>query len=71
MKLNLFFSTAFAVMSSINTFGQQVDTNGYSEVDIEAQPGYAERVFFNFSNGQTINKSALNWDIAFYRASIF
>ena len=71
MKLNLFFSTAFAVISSINTFGQQVDTNGYSEVDIEAQPGYAERVFFNFSNGQTINKSALNWDIAFYRASIF
>lgn len=57
-----------SVLSICNAgLNAQQDANGYTTVEASMGAGYANRVFFDFSENQLTTQPATNWDIAFYR----
>lgn len=47
----------------------QVDELGYETAEVSMSANYANRVFFNFDDGQLNSHVADNWDVAFWRIS--
>lgn len=63
-KSLLCFVTAMIYLTNLNA---QVDENGYTTVELTTGPAYANRVFFDLSENNTVSQNANNWDVAFYR----
>lgn len=68
MKTKLLLTAMLALCVQQTTVAQ-VDTNGYTTVNMTMGPSYQNRVFFDLSANATVSQPANTWDIAFYRNS--
>lgn len=56
-----------SAMMSLTSLNAQVDEYGYTTVELTTGPMYANRVFFDLSENNTVAHPANNWDVAFWR----
>jgi hypothetical protein len=68
MRTKLLLASFFLVAVQ-QTVLAQVDTNGYTTVNMTMGASYQNRVFFDLSANSMVSQPANSWDIAFYRNS--
>ncbi|WP_312343376.1 T9SS type A sorting domain-containing protein [Chryseobacterium binzhouense] len=68
MKAKLLLASMISLGIQQMNFAQ-VDSNGYTTVNMSMGNSYQNRVFFDFSSNSSISQAADTWDIAFYRNS--
>lgn len=67
MKKNLLLVAS--LFAGVFAFAQEVDANGYTTVEVDMLPAYANQVYYKLSSNTQTPVAAASWDIAFQKAT--